>query len=403
MEREDSKAKVILIIALVAVLTLSAWGIYRLLTARGQVIIWDFHPQWVALRSLLYEGKDPYSAEVLLTIQRQVYGRAALPGEDQETFPYPLSIMVIVGPLALLPLPVAETVWLLVLEVSLLTFLVVAPKAVGWRPPAWLLAMTALFTLGLYPNVWAMILGQIAIVMAAFIAIAWWGLRTGHWRLAGVCLALATIKPHLVLLLMPAVLIWAIYRQRWQLVIAFAVTLGALILLPMFWQPTWPLDWLTAANYYSNFYFFDPPLMMLTGSTWLGWLVAGLLLIWTVAAWRRTPDSDWALGMLLVVAALAAPRATLANQLVLLLPLFFVFTRLPRTYIIAIVEVGLLVGLWWIGLNLLPSTPGPQQVLWQHRLISPILPVGLTLALLFFSPTWRKDASALNLNQGWLS
>jgi hypothetical protein len=402
MEHEDPKAKIILIVVLVAVLTLSAWGIYRLLTARGQVIIWDFHPQWVALRSLLYEGKNPYSAEVLLTIQQQVYGRAALPGEDQETFPYPLSIMAIIGPLALLPLPVAETIWLLLLEVSLLTFLVVAPRAVGWRPPAWLLAMTALFTLALYPNVWAMILGQTSIVVAAFVAMAWWGLRAGHWRLAGVCLALATIKPHLVFLLVPAVLIWAIYRQRWQLVIAFAVTLGALILLPMLWQPTWPLDWLTAATYYSNFYFFDPPLMMLTGSTWLGWLVAGLLLAWTVAAWRRTPDPDWALGMLLVVAALIAPRTTQANQLVLLLPLFFVFTRLPRAVMIVGVEIGLLVGLWWIGLKALPPTTDAQYVLWQHRLISPILPVGLTAALLFFSPAWRKDTPSLNLNQGWL-
>ncbi len=402
MEREDSKAKIILIIALAAVLALSAWGIYRLLTARGQVIIWDFHPQWVALRSMLFEGKNPYSAEVLLTIQRQVYGRAALPDEDQETFPYPLSIIVIIGPLALLPLPVAQTVWLLLLEVSLLAFFVVAPKAVGWRPPAWLLAITALFMLGLYPNVWAMILGQTAIVMAALIAIAWWGLRTGHWQIAGVCLALATIKPHLVFLLVPAVLIWAIYRQRWRLVIAFAITLGILILLPMLWRPTWPLDWLTAANYYSSFYSFDPPLAMLTGSTWLGWLLAGVLLVWTAVAWRRTPDPDWALSMVLVIAALAAPRATQANQLVLLLPLFFVFTHLPRAYIIAIIEIGLLAGLWWIGLNLLPATPGPQQVQWQHRLISPILPIGLMLALLFFSPPWRKNAPALNLNRGWL-
>jgi hypothetical protein len=402
MEREDPKAKIILIGTLVLVLAISAWGLYRLFTAHGQVVVWDFHPQWVALRCMLYEGKNPYGTDVLLTIQRQVYGRAALPGEDQETFPYPLSIMAIIGPLALLPLPVAETIWLLLLEVSLLTFLVVAPRAVGWRPPAWLLATTALFTLAFYPNVWAMILGQTSIVVAALVAMAWWGLRAGHWRLAGVCLALATIKPHIVLLLVPAVLVWAIYRKRWQLVAAFAMTLSALILLPMPWLPTWPLDWLSSINYYSNAYFFDPPLVVLTGSTWLGWLIAGPLLVWMVVSWQRAQDPDWTLSMLTVIAALIAPRTTQANQLVLLLPLFFVFTRLPRALMIVGIEIALLAGLWWIGLKALPPTTDPQYVLWQHRLISPILPVGLAAALLFFSPSWRKDAPPLNLNQGWL-
>jgi hypothetical protein len=83
---------------------------------------------------------------------------------------------------------------------------------------------------------------------------------------------------------------------------------------------------------------------------------------------------------------LIAPRTSQANQLVLLLPLFLVFTRVTRPGAIAAVEIGLLVGLWLIDFTLLPPTSSPQHMVWQHRLISPILPVGLTLALLRFSP-----------------
>jgi hypothetical protein len=340
---------------------------------------------------MLRSGANPFDDEVTLVIQNQMYGRPARPDEDQIAFAYPLHVMVLVGPLALLPLPVALAVWFSLLELSLLTFFIVAPRAVDWRPPTWLLAFTALFILGLYPNVWAIILGQISIVVATFIAIAWWALQTRRWRLAGVCLALATIKPQISFLLVPTLLIWAAYQRRWRLVIAFAVTFSAMILLPLPWLPNWPLEWLKAANRYASYTIFDPPLGMLTGSAWLAGAIALLLLAWTVYSWWRAPDRqgaafNWALAMIVVVSALIAPRTSQANQSVLLLPLFLVFTRVSRTGIIAAVEIGLLVGLWLIDLTLLPPTNSPQHMVWQHRLISPILPVGLTLALLRFSP-----------------
>jgi len=374
-----------------ALFALNAWGVYALFTSRAQIAVWDFHPRWLGLRAMFRDGVDPYSDEVTLAIQQQMYGRPARPDEDQIAFAYPLHVMALVGPLALLPLPVAQALWFSLLKASLLTFIVFAPWAVGWRPPTWLLALTALFTLGLYHNVWAMILGQISIVVAVLIALTWWGLRTGRWRLAGTCLALTTIKPQMIFLLVPALLIWAVYRRRWRLVIAFAVTLGAMILLPLPWLPTWPLAWVAAAGRYTGYTIFDPPLIMLTGSTWLAWVADALLLGWAVGCWWHAPEReevafDWALAMIVVASALIAPRTSQANQLVLLLPLFFVFTRVSSTGGIAAVEIGLLVGLWLIDIVFLPPTSDPRHVVWQHQLISPILPVGLLLVLLRFSP-----------------
>jgi hypothetical protein len=383
---------------IVALFALNTWGVYALFTSRVQIAVWDFHPRWLALRAMLRGGTNPYSDEMTLTIQQQMYGRPARPGEDQIGFAYPLHVMVVIGPLALLSLPVALALWFSLLELCLLTFFIVAPWAVGWRPRTWLLVLTVLFTIGLYPNVWALILGQISILVAVFIALAWWGLRTERWQLVGVCLALATIKPQMTFLLVPMSLIWAIYRRRWRLLIIFAATFGVLILVPLLWLPNWPLEWLRATSHYADYTIFDPPLLMLTRSAWLAGGAAVLLLTWTLYAWCRAPQRDgivfdWALAMIIVVTALIAPRTSHANQLVLLLPLFFVFTLLSRPWSIATIEVGLLLGLWLIGLILLQYTEGAQHTLWEHYFISPILPVGLGLALLRFSPLPARGGS----------
>ena len=371
---------------------LNAWGIYALFTSRVQVAVWDFHPRWVGLRAMFLDGADPYSDEVTLAIQQQMLGRPAHPDEDQQAFAYPLHSMVLLGPLALLPLPIAQAVWFSLLEVSLLAFIVLAPRAVGWRSPTWLLAMTAVFVLGLYSNVWALILGQTSVVVAAILALAWWALRTERWGLAGVCLALATIKPQMAFLLVPGILAWAVYRRRWRLVAAFALVLGVLVLVPVPWLPGWPLEWLVAARRYAGYTPFDPPLLMLLRSEWLAAVVAAALLAWAVVRWYRAPQPraaacDWALGMLVVTGALVAPRTTHANQLLLLLPLFFVFRRLPGTWAVVAVEIGLLAVPWLLDLALLPPvSSGLQHTIWQNRVISPLLPFALVLALLCLSP-----------------
>jgi magnesium-transporting ATPase (P-type) len=187
------------------------------------------------------------------------------------------------------------------------------------------------------------------------------------------------------------VLIWAAWQRRWRLLAAFGLTFGVLVLLPLPWLPDWPLKWLAAAGRYAGYTVFDPPLVMLTGSNWSAWALAGLLLAWM--GWRcwRTDRCQgnspaWAMSLLIVLTALIAPRTSQANQLVLLLPLFLVFSRLERAWIVALVEVVLVAGLWLIDATMLPPVSSPQHVVWQHRIISPILPLGLALALLVLSP-----------------
>jgi hypothetical protein len=384
------------IIALaVAISVLGAGLVFNWFLAHDHLIVWDFHAPWLALRSMLHDGLNPYGDEVTERIQLASYGRPAYSYEDQRAMAYPLSITVFIGPLTGLPLPAAQGMWVLLLATALVAFVAVAPRATGWQPPLWLMALTTVFTLGLYPTVWAMILGQVSVLISTLVALAWWGLRSQRWVLAGICLALATVKPQMVFLLVPGVVVWALYQRRWQLMASFVGTLAAIVVLPMLWLRDWPSQWVQQSLRYASSTFFDPPLVVVTGSAWASWPAAGLLLAWAIYWWWHASQRDvlalgWAPAMLVTIAALVAPRTHQANQVILLLPLFYVFGHLRSAAVVA-VEVLLIAGIWLVAVAVLPFTGDPQHTLLEHRLISPILPVGLAAALLILTPVRQRE------------
>ncbi|MGC8880161.1 MAG: glycosyltransferase family 87 protein [Anaerolineae bacterium] len=408
----------LLVVLTVVILGTSGWLLYDWFAAHARAVVWDLFGPWLALRRMLLDGINPYSATVLEETQHAIYGRTTYPYEDQQAFAYPLSIVAVMGPLAILPLPLAQTIWFLVLGDSLLVFLWVAPRAVGWSPPLWLRAWTLLCTCVLYQNVWAFLLGQVAIVIAALIALAWWGLRHQRWTLAGVCLALATIKPQMTFLIVPGMLLWAFWQRHMRVATSFGITLVLLFLLPAVWLPDWPLHWLVWLQRYADYTFFAPPVQLLTGTTGLSWLLAGIMVLWPVAVWWHahqkmpthtahasarlwgTPEMrDWLFSWLIAITAMVAPRTTQANQLILFLPLFYFFAQLSSRggqMAIAAIETGIVVVVWAVALVALPATHDPEYTWRQHQWISPILPVGITGVLWGLSarPMWRMTREA---------
>ncbi|GEM_PF-777097 len=390
-------------------LTLSGWLLYDWFNAHERAIVWDLFSPWLALRRMLLDGVNPYDLTVVYETQLANYGRVARPDEDQRAFSYPMSIVAVMGPLAVLPLPLAQALWLLALEVSVLLFLFVAPRAVGWHPPLWLWALTLLCSCALYQNIWAFILGQISIVIALCIALAWWGLHYEHWILAGICMALATIKPQMTFLIVPGMLLWALWHRHLRVVASFGISLALLLVLPLAWVPDWPLHWLTRLQRYADYTFFAPPVQLFTGTSWGSWILSSILVLWPIGVWWRMrqllpagrsyvpawggdfPMRDWLFSWLIAVTAMTAPRTSQANQLFLLLPLFFCFAQLSGRsgrIAVAAVEIGLVIVVWLVAAFLLPATNHPEYTLWEHQWISPILPVGVTAALVILS-LWR--------------
>jgi hypothetical protein len=296
----------------------------------------DFFTPWVATRSWLVEGLDPYGEEVTARSQQGILGRLARPDEDQLAFAYPLPAMVLLAPFALLPYPVAQSLW-----VCGLLFSACLLSRAWVRPPLKPLALAALllWTIFFYPLTRGLILGQIGVAVALLFGLGAWLLRSPEpsvraQRVAGVVLALVLVKPQLFFLALPLLLwrAWRLGHQQfiWSWLVSALLLFGASLVI----LPGWPLAWLQNVSRYAG-YVRQPALISdLLPNAWLAGLVA-LALLGAVGWWgwqrhdksvaRFTP----VLWLSLVVTLLVTPRSTPSDQTLLLLPFLSLIDMSP--------------------------------------------------------------------------
>ena len=220
-------------------------------------------------------------------------------------------------------------------------------------------------------------------------------LQAGWESWAGVCLALTTAKPQMSFLFVPALLLWAVMQRRGRFLLSFAAAMGALLLASFAVYPSWLADAGRATASYFESQPFPPPVALL-GKAVAGehegavtlvlvvLLLAGLAWSW----WRERhvqPLPVWSIGFTLVVTTLIAPRTSLVNQVMLLLPQTMVLRDLAARGVWGkVVGVGLALALvvvmWGIrALGMIPSDPLGYRV--EHVIISPILPIVLLLLM----------------------
>ena len=198
----------------------------------------DFLAHYVGTRSLLFEGKSPYSDEVALEIQKLVFGRPAEPGEIEHRVVYPLYSTLIFTPFALIKdYAIARVAWMTVMEIILLFTGYLALQITNWKPKLVILVIYYQFCVLWYHGFRAVVNGNAVIVVAFFITASLYALWKQKDNAAGVLLALSTIKPNLVILFILLVLVWCIHKKRYQVLVWFfgsmlVLTLGAMILIP---------------------------------------------------------------------------------------------------------------------------------------------------------------------------
>ena len=314
-----------------ALALLYVWATYVFFTTR-----WlggnDLFVVWRAVRAWLVEGQDPYSEAVTRTVQLEMLGRLAAPGEHQFGFAYPLGIALFIVPLLPVPFPLARAFWMVFLQGLVALFVLASAWPRRLRP----LELAALVgaTLLFYPTARAIILGQPSVLITAAIAVVLWAVRVERDALAGVALGLTTLKPQMSFLFVPAVLLWAWRAGRQRVWWGFGAASAALVLGPALRFPAWPLSFLEAVRAYSAYTggIQNAPLLIL--GEWLGppadtllWW-GGLFLVGGGLVWlhRRTaPDDQGATERLflwvLVLTTWIAWRTATTNQIVGLLPL----------------------------------------------------------------------------------
>ena len=338
----------------------------------------DFLVHWVGTRALLLEKVSPYSDAVAMQIQTLAYGRPAHAGEHELRVAYPLYSIVLFAPFAMVAdYALARSLWMTVLEVALLGAALAGLRLARWRPSLPVAAAYLLFAVTWYHGVRPLVNGNAVIVVALLIALALLALRAGRDGTAGVLLAVSTIKPQVVVLLVLFVGLWAIASRRWRLVIGFVGTLAALLALSLVLLPSWPAEFLREVIRYPAY---NPPgtlgtalEAMLPGiGAQVGWgvtLVLGVLLLFE---WRRTMGRaparfEWALSLTLAASCWIGIQTDPGNFIVLLVPLAAILAsiahavrrggELPALAVMVVLHMGL----WMIFVFTLERGPQPVQ------------------------------------------
>ena len=237
-------------------------------------------------------------------------------------------------------MPVA--VWLVVLEVCLFVGLLLTLRLCDWRPPGWLLVLTAVWVFVFYPHARALMLGQFAIFVFAMVALVLWALRQEKDIVAGLGLALSTFKPQMVFLLIPLLLWWAVRERRWRFVASSAAWMALFLGASWIVEPAWVGAFAGQIARYTSYTAIGSPIWIITHitlpflGTWGEWVLSGLAVIGLVVAywWALRQQTvgwfNWAVGLCLIVTNLVAVRTATTNYVILVLPLVMVFQVLQR-------------------------------------------------------------------------
>ena len=237
--------------------------------ARLRIGASDFNAYWSASR-LLLEGRNPVDPASLLEMERQHYD----PNQGFAMMAWnPPTAWVLLLPLACLPFQAARVIWLLI------NIALVMGSCVLWAglylprrrvaPPVVYGLLTALFA----PTLLAIWTGQITFLVVFGVASALFLMRRGQWFWAGASLILTSVKPHLVILVVPYLLFYMAMRRKWSGWLGLGFS-GAICLVVLFaLRPSWITDF--------SGLFQAPP------SGWATPTLGGLLSLYGAGWWAR--------------------------------------------------------------------------------------------------------------------
>jgi hypothetical protein len=367
---------VLLLFGIFALAGLLTWGNYRFAAANpgGN----DFLVQWAGTRALVTEGLNPYSDEVALKIQSIAYGRPAQPGEHELRVVHPLYSIVLFLPFALVgDFTLARALWMTVLEAGLFGLVILSLRLARWRVGPVMLGLLLLYSFFWYHSLRPLINGNDVILVALGLVGAFLALRNGADELAGVLFAFTTIKPHVVVLVLAFVVLWAANRGRWR-VIGWMV--GTVLLLSgsaALLIPAWIVDNLREVIRYPTYV---PPgspraAFMEWWPAWgsrVGWALTGLMALTLLVEWWSNRRAEfqgflWTACLTLAAGQWVGIQTDPGYFIVLFPALILVFSLLSDRWrvggraFVLVSMLALFAGIWLIFLSTVERGAQPLQ------------------------------------------
>lgn len=298
----------------------------------------DFHIYWVAGHAI---GKDisPYGDEVALESQLGVLKRPARADEDQMGFAYPLYALLPVLPTLWLSFDWAQPFWLAFNLLALSTALFLA------FPKAPLRAL--LLSLPYYPLTFALILGNLNILVTAIIIISTGLMIFQRHREPGLQIAIAfllawtTIKPQFSWLYLLFFLVFFIKEKMWHAIFGLACGFIVFNLLAFLIYPNWISEWVSRLNLYTSYvnsslfiiYLlsqFLPPFLARSIGYGLIFIITITTFSLAVKWWKNNTNNLSLLAWIGLLSYLITPHGVSYEQMRFFIPLLFWLVLSPR-------------------------------------------------------------------------
>jgi hypothetical protein len=279
----------------------------------------DFTVYWYAAQQFVH-GNDPY---------------LAAPGREYVMFAPPWTLAVIF-PFGFLPLAVAQFLWLLVLAALVFVSANWLWEIYGEGRSPWL----AFVLLAAFTPIWAtFIMGQssplVLFGLAGFLRY-----EAKRPYVAGWFLLLAALKPQLVFLVWPTLLLTAFFEKRWQTLTGFLSALGAAMLFVFVVQPGIVAGYLAMLRT-NRVIVYDTStiatvLRHISGHVWVQFLPLVLGPLWLAWRWaNRRAEWDWKaeLPMLLQISFVTTTYAWFTDQVILMPAIFAALAAIRKSQI----------------------------------------------------------------------
>jgi hypothetical protein len=371
----------------------------------------DFLVHWMGTRNFFETGASPYSEDTALKIQTMVYGRAAQAGEHQLRVAYPLYSIFLLAPFAIFKdFNFARALWMSLLELCLFGMAYYSLDLTYWKPKKWLLAAFLVFTLISYHGIRPLINGNAVILITFCIVLILKAIRDKKDEVAGLLLALVTIKPQNVILLIIFVLIWAALSKRTKIIGWFIGTMIILFGFSFLLVPDWITQNLREIIRYPS-YNPEGSIGAVLATKWgaigtrisygITIIFAGLLLLeWWIARHSEIRHFLWAAFLTIAVSQWIGIQTDPGNFILLYPGVFYCFYLIKdrwgnkATTFFVILLGAITVSLWILFIVTLNHSYQPIQ--------SPVMffPMPfIAFILLYWVRWWVKEAKRVELNK----
>ncbi len=325
---------------------------------------------WKSTRNFIVQGISPYSDINTLDVQREIYNRAARPGEEQYRYAEPLYFILLNIPIAsITDRRAALALWMIFLQASTAGTLFLSLQLSKWRPGWLYLILLVIFSYSWLPGAIAFQRASALPIQMLILLSALRAAEVDLDELAGALLLLAALNIEAFGLVILLVLFWAASARRWRILTGFTMLFIFLAISALVVLPAWPLQFVRAA--YQNLTNTAQPSLPLVFAAWfpalgnrLAQLVIGIigavvLLEWYAVRNRHIYWLYWTISLTLVATPLLGLPVSPENQGIYLPAFILIISVMEQRWQtfgrwLAIILLLLV----WAGLWLISYQPG---------------------------------------------